>query len=286
MNFIEKFLVALDGKMPEPTDYGWFHLMFIGMVLVATVLLCVFAKNAKYKTVRWIIAAVWIVMVVLEVYKQINFSFHYDLETGKTWWDYHWYAFPYQLCSTPLFLLPFVAFCKEGKFRDSIIAFIGTFAMFGGLVTFIYPGDVFISTIGINIQTMFHHGAQIVTGIFLMVHERKRLNIWYFLRGMYVFLIMTAIAFFLNVMAPLFTTETFNMFYIGPHFPCTLPLLGNVVYPNVPYIVFLLIYVLGFIIVGFIFFMAYFGITKLFLKDRSQISFLGKKKVAKDEQKA
>ena len=158
--------------------------------------------------------------------------------------------------------------------------------MFGGLVTFIYPGDVFIGTIGVNIQTMFHHGSQIILGIFLMVHERKKLNVWYFLRGMYVFFVMTAIAFFLNVMAPLFTNETFNMFYIGPHFPCTLPLLGDVVYPNVPYIVFLLIYIIGFILIGFIFFMAYFGITKLFLKDRSQISFLGKKKAANNEQKA
>ena len=47
--------------------------------------------------------------------------------------------------------------------------------------------------------------------------------------------------------------STFNMFFISPYFPCTLPVLSEI-YPVVPYPVFLLLYVLGFITLGFIFF--------------------------------
>ena len=158
MNFFERILIGLKGKMPEPTNYGWFHLMFVVLAIAAIVLLCIFARNLKDKTFRRIIMWCWIVMLVLEIYKQLIYSVHeYD---GQAYWRYQWYAFPFQLCSTPLYLLPFVAFMKEGKVRDSIISFICTFAMFGGLVVFLYPNDVFVETIGINFQTMIHHGLQ------------------------------------------------------------------------------------------------------------------------------
>lgn len=263
MNAFEKFLVALDGKMVEPAPYGWFHLMFVALVIIATTLLCVFGRDAKDKTVKWIMFTVWIVMLVLEIYKQINYSFNYNTLTGQTWWDYQWYAFPFQLCSTPIFVFPFVIFCGGGRFSDSLIAYLATFAMFGGLVTFIYPADVFISTTGINLQTMIHHGLQIVSGIFLLVHERKKLNFKYFIRGIYVFLALCGVAMGLNLLAPVFTNETFNMFFISPHFPCTLPLLGDFIYPNVPYAVFLLIYVIGFIIAALAIYYIQFGIIKL-----------------------
>lgn len=136
-------------------------------------------------------------MLVLEIYKQLIYSV--SEVGGSAVWDYQWYAFPYQLCSTPLYLLPFVAFMKEGKTRDSIMSFLSTFAMFGGLAVFIYPNDVFISTIGINIQTMVHHGLQIVLGIYFMVYNRKKLNWMYFLRGVYVFGAMLGIAMLLNI---------------------------------------------------------------------------------------
>ncbi|MBQ4341223.1 MAG: hypothetical protein II756_01820, partial [Clostridia bacterium] len=44
---------------------------------------------------------------------------------------------------------------------------------------------------------------------------------------------------------PRFTDETFNMFFISPKFPSTLPLL-SVVWENTPWPVFLAVYLLGF----------------------------------------
>lgn len=46
-------------------------------------------------------------------------------------------------------------------------------------------------------------------------------------------------------------TATFNMFFISPYLPCTLPLL-SVIYNLVPYPIFLIIYLLGFSLAGFI----------------------------------
>lgn len=262
MNFFEKIINGLSGTMPEPGNYGWFHLMFVAFVIIATVLLCYFCRNCSEKTVKRIALISWIVMLVLEIYKQLVFSFEY--ENGVAKWDYQWYAFPYQLCSTPLYVLPFIAFARRGRgnLQDACMSYMSTFSLFGGLVVFLYPNDVFVSTIGINIQTMVHHGLQLVLGIFFLVYNRKKLNIKYFLKGIIVFLITFTVALIFNLVFHTFVNETFNMFYISPYFPCTLPLL-EIVYANVPYVVFLLIYFIGFILAAFVVFLAQWGIVHL-----------------------
>ena len=265
MNLFEKFIHSMEGLMERPGNYGWFHLMFVGIVIIGTILLCIFGKNCNKKTFNLIIMIGWIVIFVLEVYKQLVFSF--ELVGDVPTWDYQWYAFPYQLCSTPLYILPFIFLLKEGKVKDATMAYIMTFSLFGGLAVFFYPNDVFVETIGINIQTMIHHGTQIVLGIFVMVYNRKRLDIKFWLRGIYVFAALVSIALILNISVyHIFVAkginETFNMFYVGPYFDCTLPLL-SIVYPKIPYICFILLYILGFVLISYIIYIVEKGIYKL-----------------------
>lgn len=258
-------------EMTRPNSYGWFHLMFIALVIVATTLLIIFFKNSKDKTFRRIALIGWIIMLVFEIYKQIEYSASIT-ETGVEW-DYQWYAFPYQLCSTPLYILPVVAFMKEGKVRDFFTAYISTFALFGGIVVFIYPNDVFVRTAGINIQTMIHHGLQVVLGIYFAVYNRKKLNIKYFLKSIPVFVGLLLIACILNEVIYYSVVskigETFNMFYISRHFDCTLVIL-NQIYLVVPWFVFLLIYVIGFAIASIAVFYIIVGILKLVEKIKSK----------------
>jgi hypothetical protein len=160
--------------------YGWFHILALAIMFAVGVFLCWKCRNVSDKKFRIIIGVVWAIMLLFEIYKQVEFSFNYDELTGSVRWDYEWYAFPFQLCSKPLYLLPFIVFLPDGKVRNSIIAFIGSFALFGGLATMVFPTTVFIETIGINIQTMVHHGLQVVIGVFALVHERFNLSIKYF----------------------------------------------------------------------------------------------------------
>ncbi|MBQ8145666.1 MAG: YwaF family protein, partial [Clostridia bacterium] len=192
MEFLRGFLSILSAEMKEPTSYGWFHLMFVAIMIGVTVFLCLKFKNSSDKTFRIIVAVCWSIMFAFEIYKQFEYS--YNLDTPTITWDYQWYAFPYQLCSTPLYVLPFIFAKKDSKFRDALIAYIATFSMFGGLETFIYPEQVFIPTIGINIQTMVHHGLQIVLGIFFIVWSRKRINRWFFVKSIPVFAVLVTIA--------------------------------------------------------------------------------------------
>lgn len=263
MKIIETILKALEHSMTTPTNYGWFHIMFIGIVIASTTILCILFKDKEDKTIRKICLICWLIIVVLEIVKEIEFSSYF--ENDKLLWDYPWYIFPFQLCSTPLYILPFVIFVKNEKVRKFFISYMMTFSLFGGLAVYFYPNDVFVSTTIINIQTMIHHGIQVVLGIFLVVVNRKNYNFKYFLKGILVFVVLSIIALTLNIiMYHVFQNkgldETFNMFYVSPYFDCTLPVL-SAIYPKVPYIVFLLIYNVGFAIVSTII----FGIQKFIL---------------------
>ena len=262
MNGFEKVVNALSKTMEKPAMYSLFHIVSIVLTVALLALLIWKCRNCSEKTFRIIFLVAWIVVVLFEVYKQIVFSFNYDEVTGIVTWDYQWYAFPFQLCSTPLYVFPFVVFLPEGKVRDAFIAFIGTFSLFGGLCTMVFPATVFVETIGINIQTMVHHGIQVVIGIFAMVREREKLNFKYFLKGVLVYVGAIAIALLLNAFVRPAVNEEFNMFYINEIDNCALPLVGDVIKPNVPYIAFLLIYIVGFVGIALAIFYIEYAIIK------------------------
>ncbi|MBR2343200.1 MAG: YwaF family protein [Clostridia bacterium] len=266
MSFWVKLLEFLETKGETPTMYGAFHIVFIVLVALATFLLCKFFGSSSERTYRRIVLIGWIAMVVLEVYKQIIYAVSF--ENGAFVWDYEWYAFPYQLCSTPLYVMPFAALLKNGRVRDAAMAYLATFSFFGGLVVFIYPGDVFVSTIGISAQSMIHHGMQIVIGIYTAFYNRKRFNFGFFLHAVPAFAALCAAALIMNIgvyhaFAASGIEDTFNMFYISPYFPCTLPLLGDVIWPNVPYAAFLVIYILGFCIAAYVLYIIQYGLMRL-----------------------
>lgn len=252
MNAFEKFLKALDGQMTEPGLYGWFHLMFWAIMIVTIVLLIIFARKVDDKKFRLILIITSSIMILLEIYKQLNFSF--DSETGE--WDYQWYAFPLQFCSTPMYAMLLAGLVKKGKFQDMLLMYLSTFCIFAGLCVMFFPGDVFIETIGINIQTMIHHSAMVIIGVYILSTRRVEFTFKKFLGGAIIFAGFVLIALLLNIImynSGALNGETFNMFYISPYFDCTLPLV-SLIYPVVPYIIFLLIYIIGFCLAALVVF--------------------------------
>ena len=248
MTTFQKIMKFLDSDMIRPTNYGWFHLMCLGIVLVLTVLLCVFAKKYGDKGARIVVLTYSITTILLEVYKMLNYS--YNWETNA--WDFQWYAFPFQFCSTPMYVGLLAGCLKKGKFQDFLYSYLATYALFAGLAVMAMPNDVFISTIGINIQTMICHGGMVVMGIYLYACGAVKPRLKTLLKASAVFAVLASIALILNVslynaVAP----ETFNMFFISPYFECTLPLL-NTVYQSVHYVLFLLTYLVGFTICALI----------------------------------
>ena len=241
-------LIHFLGKETEtpPAIFGTWHIVSLVLTLSLTAFLVAKFKDCDDRTLRLILLAAWLTILFFEIYKQLVFSF--DIDSVE--WEYSWHAFPFQFCSTPIYLLPIIIFAKEGKFRNAIVAYMVTFSLFAGLIVMVYPGDVFTYDIGVNIQTMVHHGTQLAIGVFLVSHNRHHLNKRFFAWSMIVFSVFAAIALLMNTVAHhTMPGVEFNMFFISPFVPCTLPVL-SAIYPLVPYPVYLLMYILGFALVS------------------------------------
>lgn len=257
----------LDSKMETPTLYGWFHLASFAAVIMATVLLCCMHRKDKPNRVSNVVLITAIITILLEIYKQINYNLDYGDGLGVRW-DIEWYSFPWQFCSTPMYVGLLAGLTRRGKLHDALCAYLATYAMFAGACVMFYPGDVFIDTIGINIQTMICHGSMLMIGVYLFVSGHVKLEHRTILRAIPVFVTCVVIAIILNEIAyytGLLETHDFNMFYISPHCDPHLPVY-SLVQEVVPYPWCLFLYVLGFTAASYIILLAAMGIGKLVSK--------------------
>lgn len=259
MNLFERIIFFFKGTLPEsaiPTCYGIYHICCIVICIAITVLLCVFKKDVKEKTYRKIVFIAWLIIFVLETIKQLSQSISYDADTNIVSWGYPWYLFPFQLCSSPLYLFFLIAVLKDGKVRDSIIAFTSTYVMFAGITVFAYPGNVFCATTYLDFQTMVHHGSQVVIGIYSLVYYRDRLNMKYFLNGTPTFIVFIGIAIALNEIMPVVIKDLgyFDMFYISRRYRSVVPIMCDIYDAlfnsdlpwYIDYVIYILCYMVGF----------------------------------------
>ena len=250
MSVLKKIYKFLSFEIKEPKTFGLFHFVSVSIISVLTTLLCKKCKNTSERNERRIAFWVWIVLFAFEAYKQ--FIYLFKLEEDVLSLSYAWNGFPFQLCSAPLYVLPLIAFLPSGKIREAFASFYGTFVLLGGLAVCVYPGNVFVSTLGINLHTMIWHGSQVFLGIYFNLRrfwsENPPKLKQYFLRALPIFLSFVAVAMLLNVgIYHVFLArgieDTFNMFFISPYFECIFPVL-DLIQAYTPYPVFLLSYIL------------------------------------------
>ncbi len=249
VTFFESILAILDQRMTRPTLYGWYHLLCLGIVILLSLFFVLVGKKMTAKSVNGVLKCAAITLLLFEVYKQLNYSYNVSEDT----WGYQWYAFPFQFCSTPMYVMLLAGCLKKGKLRNCLCSFLATYGLFAGTAVMLYPGDVFISTIGINIQTMVHHGMMVVIGVMMYASGSAKFSHSTIFKGLPIFACLVGLALGMNALYHQYgpADQTFNMFYISPYYPCTLPVLSTI-YPLVPYPAFLCIYVFGFTIAGYV----------------------------------
>lgn len=267
MNFLMKALTVLDFEMVKPEMYGWFHILWLFLTAVATVLLCWLFKEGTEKQAKRIVFITALIVIVMEIYKQINYTF--TISDGTINADYQWYIFPFQFCSMPMFVGFLAGLLKKCKVRDSLYAFLATYAVFAGTSVMLYPSTVFIKTIGINVQTMFCHGSMITVGVYLLWTGYVKVKLSTILKAMPVFAIAVILAAIMNEIANLeglTKTETFNMFFISPYCEPSLPVY-SLVQQVVPFPLSLVIYILGFTAAAFIVLVIAVAVKSIFSKE-------------------
>lgn len=268
MNLFEKILCFLQKEMPEPTPFGWYHLLCIGIMLLFIVILFIRRKKHNDKQLKIVLATYGIIVLVLEILKQLTWSFNYDPITQLITWDYEWYAFPFQLCTTPIYISLICLFLKKGKLRDALLSYLAFFTILGSISTILLPESCFVEDILVNIHTMYLHLGSFVISVYLLFTKEVKLNKKNFISATIVFLSLTTIAEILNISiyhSGILNGETFNMFYISPYFISSLPVF-DIIQENVPYIIYLLIYIVALTLGALIIYFISLGINKLLSK--------------------
>lgn len=224
MDIMISVLEFLETEMEQPQPYGGYHFLWLAVIVGLSVLLCTRFRNCKEETIRRVVFWTAVVVAVLEVYKQTVYSF--SVENGTIVFDYQWYAFPWQFCSSPMYVGLLTGVSKKGKIHNALCAYLATYALFAGLCVMVYPGDVFSKTAGISFQTMVCHGSMVVIGVWLLATGYVKAEHRTLRRALCVFACMVAVAIALNELTwqtKITGDETFNMFFISPHWPGTLP---------------------------------------------------------------
>ena len=232
--------------MAVPAPYGPFHVFFIIASIFCGFLIARHCANKGETFIRRFLLAESLLITVLEIYKQINFSFHVD--GSQILFDYQWYAFPFQFCSTPMYIGLLAAVVRSKSLHMRLCSYLGTYALFAGICVMAYPSTVFIDTMGINIQTMVCHGSMITVGIVLLRTGYITAAMKTVIRALPVFLILVLTAVGMNEIAyqtGLLESETFNMFFISPYCAPELPVYSQI-QGIVPFPFSVLIYVAGF----------------------------------------
>ena len=263
MEILQSILKFLQFEIPIPPLYGWYHFMWLGITALATVLLCVFHKKDKPERVRLVVLFTTLFVIAFEIYKQIVFNF--SVTDSGIDFSYRWYLFPFQFCSTPMYIGLLAGLTKKGKLHDACSAYLATYSVFAGTCVMLYPGDVFTYMLGVNIQTMICHGSMIAIGIYLLYTQHVKLQFKTIFKAMAVFSACLGIAMVMNEVAHfvgITENHTFNMFFVSPYFDSTLPLY-SLVQPHLPFVVGLVIYIGVFSLFAFAILSAAIGIKSL-----------------------
>lgn len=263
MELFHSILKIFDYRIERPVVFGWFHWVWIALTILVAVALCIWHKRSGTEDrVRRVVMGNAIFVIILEIYKMINYSF---LESNGYAFDFQWYAFPWQFCSTPMYVGLLAGIIRKGKVHESLMAYLATFSVFAGLCVTIYPGDVFIEVLGINIQSMICHASMISVGVYLFYSGYVKLEHKTILKAIPVFAVCVTIALVLNEVvyhSGILNGEAFNMFYISPYFDSTLPIYGavhNAV--SAPWNI--VIYILGFSLAAYVILLIAMGIGKI-----------------------
>lgn len=260
MKILDGINSLIDWEMATPKPYGLFHLIAFGLVIIIVFLMYKYLKTNPEVKIRKIIIYFIIMTVGFEIMKQGLFTYEAQ--------DYQWYAFPFQFCSTPMYIALLSVIVKKGKVQNALYSFLGFYGLFAGLIVMISPGDVFTYLVMINIQTMVHHGALAILGFSMVFAKKAKFDFKSFLNATLIFIILVFIALILNIIAHYTIEDTFNMFFISPFGVNHLPILSEIQMTQ-PYLIFLFAYIFGFSLAIFLIQKIFYGIALTYHKYQS-----------------
>jgi hypothetical protein len=225
------------------------------------VAIVMFLRKTTEKQNRIILVVAGGTMLVFETLKLLVMS------EGRGW-QFEWAHFPFVPCSIFMFLIFASAFMK-GNLRQWVYVYLAFYGLFAGLSAFIVPTSVYNTGYWLVLfQTMLHHGLQVLVGVYLISSKRVSLSYkdWKNQLGAVgVFGFFIAVAIVLALVGGQYRADMgFNPMFISPFKENNLPLV-ELIANQVPYAVWVVLYIILFSVFAYVIFWLANGINKLVL---------------------
>ena len=259
--FWYKLIEFLNRTTEKPKLFGWFHLTFLFIFIALGVLLVFIARKKNHKAYLITLSISYVLLVVGEIFKQFVYCFSIG-EEAVIYDGYFFGVFPFFPCSAIFYLIPFLLFVRNKQVKYSVESFLIWTSLIGGLIGFIYPAylmDPGVSYLYICCHTLIHHGLMIVVSLFLIVYRRKEINFKYFMSSFFTLMGFVVVAEILNATIPHINEnayKNFNGFDISWIIPPNLPIVKDI-WANVPYPIYLILFIIGFLLMMFIIYVLY-----------------------------
>lgn len=192
-------------EMEKPAAYGWFHILLTAILLAITIAAAWSLRNTSRKQNRIVLGVVGGFLLLTEVYK---IAFH--MTVNPYGWSF-WGAFPFQLCSVPMYLSLLCAFSKNERFNSWLYENMFAVNMVGGIMAFLEPSGIQHGYVTLTFHAYIWHMLLIFLGLYLYMSKRVCIDSRSYLKAVTVYLTSCVVAQGFNVIFG----DKINCFYIS-----------------------------------------------------------------------
>lgn len=146
-----------------------------------------------------------------EIYKQL---FLYLIVNEGS---YDWWYFPFQLCSTPMYLCLIFPFLPRGKVRDAVSVYLQSFGFLGGIMALLEPSGLMHPYWTLTLHGLLWHIMLIFIACCCTASGLTSQKSSGILPALPLFFLFCLMAMAVNI----FTGGRADMFYISPYYPVT-----------------------------------------------------------------
>ena len=152
----------------------------------------------------------------------------------------------FQICSIPMYLLPFIYFMKEGKLKQAFLGYVSFQSFTSAFFYFVKPAAV-IGTkyIAISCHSVLWHSLMVASGVYAMIAYGLLTKEGFktFLYSYVLWVITAVIAMVLDLILHAAVPGTLvDLFYISRESTFSFPLLGIFFKTHSPYVLFFITY--------------------------------------------
>ena len=211
MNIIEKLMNLISASMTPPPAYGAFHicLMIFGMgFCISMAWLC---RRFDEKKNRILLLSLAGALILSEIVKQL---FLYYVTNG---YAICWGEFPFQMCSLPMYLCPFVCFGKNEKAKRAAYGFMMSFNLLGGLAGVFEPSGVFHDRVFLTAHAIAWHYMLLFLAFYIIFSGRGIATRENYYNTVKLFVMLCFVAFVINTLIGITVGAEVNMFFVGPN---------------------------------------------------------------------